>query len=345
MYASGGQRRPDPVQPSQDFMEYKDYYGILGLERAATQDEVKRAYRKLARKYHPDLNKEAGAEAKFKEVGEAYEVLGDPEKRAAYDQLGADLKSGQPFEPPPSWDAGYEFSGAGPGGARHGGGFEPGSAGHFSDFFESLFGGMGRRRSADGAARAEFHAPGEDHHAKIVIDLRDTLEGATRSITLKAPYVDADGHVGLRERTLNVSIPKGLTPGQHIRLRGQGGPGLGRGASGDLYLQVEIAPDRLYRVSGKDLYLDLPVAPWEAALGASVRMPTPRGPIMLKIPAGSRQGQELRVRGRGIPAAEPGDLYAVLTIVLPPADTEQARELYQRMASELAFDPRKRFEE
>jgi curved DNA-binding protein len=326
-------------------MEYKDYYGILGLERGATQDEVKRAYRKLARKFHPDLNKDAGAEAKFKEIGEAYEVLGDPEKRAAYDQLGADLKSGQPFEPPPNWDAGYEFSGVGPGGARHGGDFGPGSAGDFSDFFESLFGGMGRRRSGDGATQAEFHARGEDHHAKIVIDLRDTLEGATRSITLKAPFVDADGRVGLRDRTLNVSIPKGLTAGQHIRLKGQGGPGLGRGAPGDLYLQVEIAPDPLYRVSGKDLYLDLPVAPWEAALGASVRMPTPLGPIMLKIPAGSRQGQELRVRGRGIPAAEPGDLYAVLTIVLPPADTEKARELYQRMASELAFDPRARLEE
>jgi curved DNA-binding protein len=325
-------------------MEYKDYYSILGVERGATQDEVKRAYRKLARKFHPDLNKEAEAEARFKEIGEAYEVLGEPEKRAAYDQLGADFKPGQPFEPPPDWNAGYEFSGAGPGsGSRPAGGFGSGTARDYSDFFEALFAGMGRRADG-GAGRTEFHASGEDHHAKIVIELKDTLEGATRAITLKAPYVDASGHVGLRERTLNVTIPKGLTAGQHIRLKGQGGPGLGRGTPGDLYLEVEIAPDRLYRVSGKDLYLDLPIAPWEAALGASVRMPTPRGPIMLKIPAGSRQGQELRVRGRGIPATEPGDLYAVLTIVLPPADTDKAREIYERMASELAFDPRARLE-
>jgi curved DNA-binding protein len=313
-------------------MEYKDYYKVLGLERAATQDEIKRAYRKLARKYHPDINKEAGAEDKFKEVGEAYEVLGDPEKRAAYDQLGQEWQAGQEFRPPPDWDAGFEFSGAGPtAGGRH----------EFSDFFEQLFAGLGRRRGAE--PRHEFHARGEDHHARILIDLRDVFEGATRAISLRIPEVDATGRLVLRNRTLNVQIPKGLTEGQHIRLKGQGSPGTGRLPAGDLYLEVQFRPDLLYRASGRDLHIDLPVAPWEAALGASVKVPTPGGPIMLKIPPNSFQGRELRVRGRGIPAAEPGDLYAVLRIVLPPADTDKARKLYEDMGRELAFNPRTHF--
>lgn len=317
-------------------MEYKDYYKILGLERNATQDEVKRAYRKLARKYHPDLNKEPDAEARFKEVGEANEVLGDPEKRAAYDQLGPNWQAGQQFKPPPDWAAGFEFSGAGPRAGAE-------TAGHdFSDFFESLFGGMGRRERSYGS-RTEFHASGEDHHARILIDLADAYHGATRAITLRVPAVDETGHVVLRQRVLNVTIPKGVVEGQHIRLRGQGTPGIGRGAPGDLYLEVQFRPDPLYRVVGRDVYLDLPVAPWEAALGASVTMPTPVGAIRLKVPAGSQQGRELRVRGRGIPAAEPGDLYAVLKIVLPPANTDKARRLYEEMARELAFDPRRHF--
>jgi len=313
-------------------MEYKDYYKVLGLERGATQDEVKRAYRKLARKYHPDVNKEAGAEAAFKEVGEAYEVLGDAEKRAAYDQLGQNWKSGQEFRPPPGWDAGFEFSGA----------TAEGAGAEFSDFFDALFGRM-RRREGGARGRAEFHARGEDHHAKILIDLRDAFSGATRTISLRAPEIDESGELALRHRTLDVQIPKGVVEGQHLRLKGQGAPGTGRLPAGDLYLEVQFKPDPLYRVVGRDLYLDLPVAPWEAALGASVRIPTPTGPIMLKVPAGSAQGGKLRLKGRGIPAAEPGDLYAVLKIVLPPADSEKARELYQKMASDLAFDPRPQF--
>lgn len=308
-------------------MEFKDYYKVLGVERSATQDEVKRAYRKLARKFHPDVNKDAGAETSFKEVGEAYEVLGDPEKRSAYDQLGKSWKPGEEFRPPPDWDAGFEFSGASADGA-----------GDASEFFESLFGGMGRRRASHG--RAEFHARGEDHHAKILISLRDAFDGATREITLRAPELDAQGHVVLRERTLSVQIPKGVTEGQHIRLKGQGSPGMGRMPAGDLYLEVQFAPDPLYRVSGRDLYFDLPVTPWEAALGASVKAPTPAGSIMLKIPPGSFQGRELRIKGRGLPATEPGDLYAVLRIALPPADTEKAKEFYAEMARELPFDPR-----
>jgi curved DNA-binding protein len=313
-------------------MEYKDYYKILGLERGATQDEIKRAFRKLARKHHPDVSKEPDAEARFKEVSEAYEVLGDAEKRAAYDQLGKDWKQGQEFRPPPDWDAGFEFSGASAGDGR------------FSDFFDTLFGGMHRRegpfREGSFRRKAQFRARGEDHHARIVIDLRDALTGAARPVLLRVPELDEEGHLGLRNRTLNVQIPKGVTEGQHIRLKGQGAPGIGGAPAGDLYLEVAFKPDPLYRVDGKDLYLDLPVAPWEAALGASVKTPTAAGPVMLKVPAGSAQGRQLRIRGRGLPAAEPGDLYAVLKIVLPPADTDEARKVYEEMAQRLPFDPR-----
>lgn len=307
-------------------MEFKDYYKILGVERDATQDDIKRAYRQLARKFHPDINKDPGAEAQFKEVGEAYEALGDPEKRAAYDQLGKDWKVGQEFKPPPDWDAGFEFSG------------RSSEGGDFSDFFGSIFGAARAERS--GRTRASFHMRGEDHHAKIVIDLRDALEGAARTISLRMPEVDDNGHVLVRDKNLTVQIPKGITEGQSIRLKRQGSPGTGGLPAGDLYLEVRFRPDPLYRVVGKDLYIELPVAPWEAALGASVKMPTPAGPIMLKIPPGSNHGRELRVRGRGIPAAEPGDLYAVLKIVWPPANNEKAKQIYEEMAKELAFDPR-----
>lgn len=315
-------------------MEYKDYYKILNVERGATADEIKRSYRKLAREFHPDINKEPTAEAKFKEIGEAYEVLSDTEKRAAYDQLGKEWKSGQDFQPPPNWDAGFEFEGAAPGGV----------GAEASDFFESLF---GRMRPGGGATfrdrGREFHARGEDHHASIVVDLRDAFAGATRQISLRMPELDDSGHVALKNRTLNVEIPKGVTEGQQIRLKGQGSPGTGRLPAGDLYLEIRFKPDPFYRPVGRDLYFDLPVAPWEAALGASVRVPTPAGDIMLKVPAGSAQGRELRIKGRGIPGSEPGDLYAVLKIVLPPADTETAKMAYQRMAEELPFDPRPNF--
>jgi curved DNA-binding protein len=310
-------------------MEFKDYYKILGVERGATQDEIKKAYRQLARKFHPDINKEPGAEAKFKEIGEAYEALGDTEKRAAYDQLGKEWKAGQDFKPPPNWDAGFEYSGA-PEGAD------------FSDFFSSVFGasarGGGPGRGSRG--RSTFHMRGEDHHATIVIDVQDALNGATRTISLRMPEMDEGGHVLVRDKSLTVQIPKGVIEGQSIRLKGQGSPGMGEAPAGDLYLEIRFKPDSLYRAVGKDLYLDLPVAPWEAALGASVKMPTPSGAIMLKVPAGSANGRELRIRGRGIPSAEPGDLYAVLKIVWPPATDERARKFYEEMAKELAFDPR-----
>ena len=311
-------------------MEYRDYYKIMGVPRGAAQDEIKRAYRKLARKYHPDVSKEPDAEKKFKEVGEAYEVLKDPEKRAAYDQLGANWKAGQEFHPPPGWDAGFEFSG---------GGFTGGDGAAFSDFFETLFGhGFGGGRAG---AHTTFRARGEDHYAKVLIDLDDAYHGATHTITLRVPAVDDRGHVTAHERKLNVRIPQGVKQGQHIRLVGQGAPGLGGGA-GDLYLEVEFRPQSLYRVEGRNVYLDLPVAPWEAALGATVKAPTPAGPVELKVPPGSASGSKLRLKGRGIPGNPPGDFYVVLTIEAPPADNEATRRLYQQMAQELNFNPRER---
>jgi curved DNA-binding protein len=308
-------------------MEYKDYYKIMGLGRDATQDEIKRAYRKLARKYHPDVSKEADAELKFKELGEAHEVLKDPEKRAAYDQLGSNWDARQGFQPPPDWGTGFEFHGA------------PGRGGHqqeFSDFFESLFG----QAHSPGGGSHGFHTQGEDHHAKILIELEDSYQGASRSISLKMPELTPDGHVVTRSRTLKVSIPKGIRQGQQIRLGGQGARGQGSGKAGDLYLEVQFRPHRSYRVDGADVYLDLPLAPWEAALGASVKVPTPSGFIDMKVPANSKAGKKLRLKGRGIPAKTPGDLYVVLQIVLPPADNEKMREIYKRMQSEAEFDPR-----
>jgi len=307
-------------------MEYKDYYKIMGVDRKATQDDIKRAYRKLARKYHPDVSKEADAELKFKELGEANEVLKDPEKRAAYDQLGSNWNAQQGFQPPPDWGTGFEFHGAPPGG---------GDQRDFSDFFESLF-GQGR---SPGGSRG-FHMQGEDHHAKILIDLEDSFNGASRSISLQMPEVNQDGHVVTRTRTLKVGIPKGIRQGQQIRLAGQGATGMGSGKAGDLYLEIEFRPHRHYRVEGADVYLELPLAPWEAALGASVKVPTPAGAIDLKIPPNSQAGKKLRLKGRGIPAKTPGDLYVVVQIVLPPADDEKARAMYKRMQDELVFNPR-----
>jgi curved DNA-binding protein len=306
-------------------VEYKDYYAILGVGRDATQDEIKRAYRKLARKYHPDVSTEADAEQKFKDLGEANEVLKDPEKRAAYDQLGANWNARQEFHPPPDWGTGFEFHGAPPGAGQH----------DFSDFFESLFG-----RAGNTAGRGGFHSHGEDHHARVLIDLEDSYKGASRSISLQLPEVTSDGHVATRSRTLKVKIPKGIRQGQQIRLAGQGAVGMGKGKAGDLYLEIEFRPHRYYRVEGADVYLELPVAPWEAALGASVKVPIPSGTIDLKIPPASQAGKKLRLKGRGIPAQPPGDLYVVVQIVVPPANDDKTRAMYERMKDESGFNPR-----
>ncbi len=318
-------------------MDFKDYYQVLGVDRKAGDDDIKKAFRRLARKHHPDLNKAPEAAARMQELNEAHEVLRDPEKRAAYDRVGQGARAGQPFQPPPGWDGGFEFSGAP-------GGFE--DAGAHSDFFEALFGAARR----GGGARSHSRR-GQDHHAKIVVPLEDSFHGATRELTLHSPEMDAQGHVALRERTLQVVIPKGIRAGQQIRLAGQGSPGIDGGSSssdgvshGDLYLEVEFAPHPRWRVDGRDLYTTLPVAPWEAALGASVPVPTLDGTVEMNVPSGSQSGRRLRLRGRGIPAAQAtgmaGDAYVVLDVVLPAADSDRARALYRQMANELAFDPR-----
>ncbi len=319
-------------------MQFRDYYEIMGVKRDATQDEIKRAYRKLARRFHPDVSKETDAEVRFKEVGEAYEVLKDPEKRAAYDQLGANWKAGQEFRPPPGWDQGFEFRRDGRPGADAGD-FSSGAGGAFSDFFESLFG----RAGAGGFARQgrpDFQARGEDSLARILIDRTDAYEGATRVLTLKHTELGPDGRPVQRERSLNVRIPKGVRQGQQIRLAGQGSPGTGQGEAGDLYLEVEFRPHPLYKVEGRDVYVNLPVTPWEAALGATVKAPTPAGAVDLKIPANSAGGRKLRLKGRGIPGREPGDLYVVLEIALPRADSDSARAAYKAFEQATQFNPR-----
>lgn len=314
-------------------MNYQDYYETMGIKRDATQDEIKRAYRKLARKYHPDVSKESDAEKKFKEVGEAYEVLKDPEKRAAYDQLGSQWQNGQDFNPPPGWDSGFEFSG---------GGYTEANAAHFSDFFEDLF-GRKNTHGFDGASSQQgFNMQGDDHHAKVMVKLMDAYQGVERAITLQVPQVDASGHVVTKRRTLNVKIPKGVTRGQRIRLRGQGSPGMGQGKTGDLYLEIDFEPDRLYRVENRDIYLDLPITPWEAALGASISIPTLGGAVEMKIPAGSQSGNKLRLKGRGLPGKIAGDQFVTLMIETPKAEKESEKDLYHQMEKEMKFNPRSR---
>ncbi len=308
-------------------MDYKDYYQILGIDKKASQDEIKRAYRKLARKFHPDVSQEANAEDRFKELGEAYEVLKDPEKRAAYDQLGSHWKAGQEFHPPPGWDQGFEF---------HGGGFTGGDSFGFSDFFESLFG-----RAYQGASHGQARqVKAADTHAKIAIDLEDSYTGATRAISLKHTELSPDGRPQLKSRTLNVRIPKGVREGQYIRLAGQGDPGFGHSEPGDLFLEVTFLPHKLYKAEGYNVYLELPVAPWEAALGATVKVPTPTGKVDLKIPPGSADGRQLRLKGRGIPSKQAGDFYVVLSIALPEANSEEAKAAYAAMAKSFDFNPR-----
>ena len=312
-------------------MDYKDYYKILGVQRSATQDEIKRAYRKLARKYHPDVSKEANAEEKFKELQEANEVLKDAEKRAAYDQLGSQWRSGQQFTPPPDWGTGFEHSRS----FGHGGD----DAAGFSDFFSSLFGARGGFAGQSPRGRG-FASAGESHTARIQIDLEDAFRGGPQTIELKSPQLSDDGHVTVQPRTLKVTIPPGVIEGQQIRLAGQGSPGVGGGPAGDLYLEIGLRPHRLFKLDGRDITVNLPVAPWEAALGATVQTPTLAGPVDLRIPAGAKSGQRLRLKGRGLPASVPGDQYVEIRIVTPPATTPEARALYERMQKELPFDPR-----
>lgn len=289
-------------------MEYKDYYQTLGIEKDASPEDIKKAYRKLVRQHHPDLSRAKDADLKTKEINEAYAVLSDPEKRAAYDGLGSNMHAGQPFQPPPGWDAG---------------GFGTASD---EDFFADLFAHIGRR-----GRPGRFPTRGDDVHASLSISLADVYHGATRKVSLRSAG---------RERTLEVRIPQGVVPGQHIRLAGQGHEGVQGGPPGDLVLALEIAPDPHYRIEGRNVLRALPVAPWEAALGAHIEVATPSGQVQVAVPPGSQHGRKLRLKGRGIPGHPAGDLYLVLEVVLPPASSARARELYQAMAREMAFNPR-----
>lgn len=309
-------------------MQFKDYYQTLGVERDATADAIKKAFRKLARKYHPDVSKEPDADQRMKEVNEAHAVLSDPEKRAAYDQLGRTPPGGQDFQPPPGWDAGFEFS-------DHRGSSADNA--EFSEFFSQLFGHGGARRGFSGGG---FQLRGEDHHAKVLLDIEDSFTGATRQITLNAASVDNTGHLQVKPRTLNVKIPRGVSEGQTIRLTGQGGSGHGGAPAGDLLLEAHFNAHPTLRVEGRDLFMKLKVAPWEAALGATVQVALPEGAIKVRVPAGAQSGQQLRVRGKGLPSQPPGDLLFDIQVVLPAATTPKARELYETMARELNFDPR-----
>ena len=306
-------------------MEYKDYYKILGVERDAKEAEIKTAYRRLARKYHPDVSKEPDAEEKFKEVSEAYDVLKDKEKRQAYDQLGANWKAGQNFTPPPGWEdifSGGGFSHAGP------------SPSGFSDFFESLFGGGFARGGfhhgdAGGFGHAGFQSKGADQHASISIRLEDAYKGTTKTIRLQSG------------RNLDVKIPTGITSGKRIRLAGQGAKGTGGGPNGDLYLEVQIMSHTTFKLDNRNVLLDLPITPWEAALGAKIKVPTLGGQVETKIPAGSQSGKKLRLKKRGLPGKPSGDQIVTLQIMIPDAPSDKDKSFYKDMANRFEFNPRK----
>jgi curved DNA-binding protein len=299
-------------------VEYKDYYQTLGVDRDASADDIKKAYRKMVRKYHPDVSKHKDADAKTKEINEAYDVLGDATKRAAYDALGRGHHAGETFHPPPDWGEQFDFAGAGA-----------------DDFFADLFAQAGRRQRGGG-----FRMRGDDIHAAITVDLRDAYQGATRTISLRVPRQQGPGRAVMEEKTLSVNIPRGVMPGQQLRLAGQGHEGHGGAGPGDLYLEIGFAPDSRYRIEGAHVYENVPVTPWEAALGGQVSVPTPSGTVEVTIPAGSQSGRKLRLKGRGIPANPPGDLYLILDVVLPPANNDKARAIYQAMARDMAFNPR-----
>jgi curved DNA-binding protein len=322
-------------------MKYADYYAALGVERGASADEIKKAYRRLAQKYHPDVSKEPGAEARFKEAAEAYQTLKDPEKRAAYDALGS-RPQGEEFRPPPEWarqhggQSGEQFS------------FDDVD---FSDLF-SRFGARGAGRTGPfGAGGSNGAMPGQDFEVPAEITVEDAFRGTTLSLSLSMPEYDESGQLRRVPHTVKARIAPGAVDGQRLRLPGKGGKGFRGGRNGDLYLDLSLKPHRLFRATGHDLYMDLPLAPWEAALGATVAVPTLAGPVSLKVPAGTSSGRKLRLSGRGLPKPRggAGDLIAVAQVVVPAELSERERELYGELGQiandSSTFAPRRHFEE
>jgi curved DNA-binding protein len=300
-------------------MKYKDYYKVLGVARGAADEEIKKAYRKLARKYHPDVSKEPDAKERFQEVAEAYETLRDKEKRAAYDNLGR-FDAGQEFRPPPDWTR------------RFGERFGRGAGTSFEDIdLSDLFETLGVRRGR-GSRRAGIPIPGEDYAVTVHLTLEEAARGTEREFRIG-------------DRPIHARIPKGATDGERLRLRGKGGPGANGGPAGDLFLHIQLEPHALFRPTGHDLEIEVPIAPWEAALGAQVEIPTLDGQVAMKVPAGSRGGQKLRLAGKGLPrpGGSAGDLYAVLSIVVPPSPSEREKSLYEALRDASRFDPRGKF--
>lgn len=315
---------------------YQDYYEILGLKRDATQDEIKRAYRKMARKYHPDLNKEKDAEKKFKQVAEAHEVLKDPRKRKLYDELGSDWKNGQNFKPPPGWEN-----------------FKPGeqqeySSGSFhfgddySDFFEAIFSGRVRDGEASGGPGGSWKIRGQDHEAEIEVTLEEAFFGATKRMSLQRLEVDHEGQVRPSVKTYQVRIPAGIADGSRIRLAGKGGEGLGGGPAGDLYLKVHLLPHKQFKIDGHDLVYELPVTPWEAALGGDIPVQLLDGTVSLKIAPGTQSGKKMRLKGKGLPkkGSGRGDLFVKIRIVISKTMSKREQELYAEMARISNYNPR-----
>ena len=306
-------------------MEYRDYYEILRENKNATPDEIKKQYRRMARKYHPDVSKEANAEDKFKEVKEAYEVLKDPEKRQAFDQLGRGQNCSAGFEPPPNWQ--YQSAQKNQGSAF--------SEDGFSDFFSSIFG-------QHNDYQATQKQRGQDHTSRITITLEEAFQGTSKVINIQYPFINPDtGQSDMYHKELKVKVPKGIKQGQHIRLSKQGSPGTRGGDPGDLYLEIDIAKHPLFTLKDNDIFLNVPITPWEAALGASITLPTLAGPIDLKIPANSQSGKKFRIKGRGLPGKATGNQYVILNIEIPEPTTQEQRELYQSMANTMPFNPRK----
>lgn len=313
-----------------DTMRYKDYYEILGVARTASAEEIKHAYRRLARKYHPDVSKETDAAEKFKDIAEAYQTLKDPEKRAAFDQLGQP-RSGEQFRPPPDWQARYRDT--------------PSS---FEDMdLADLFAGLQGGRFRTGRASANMPIDGQDYEVSVPISLADAYHGTQVNLDLNLPEYDAHGAVRRTPHNFTARIPKGATDGQRLRVPGKGSKGLNGGRDGDLYLNISLQPHHLFRVTGHDVYLDLPLAPWEAALGTSIELPTPDGPVRLKIQPGTSSGRQLRLPDRGLPRPQggAGDLFAIVQIVMPAALNQRQRELFKQLDASSEFNPRAHYQQ